>query len=135
MGDIGALKLKIVLKLILKKLVLKVWTGIKLVRSLSGGLFCCGASLSQSVQCTGYGLVNSGVAVLFPTSARDLPLSPPSLLLNEYRKKLSPGMKRLGCEADHLPACSAEFKNLWSYTRFTPSWRAHVHFKGHLFAS
>jgi hypothetical protein len=30
---------------------------------------------------------------------------------------LSPGLKRLGREDDHLPACSAKVKNAWwSYT-------------------
>jgi hypothetical protein len=27
-----------------------------------------------------------------------------------------PGVKWLGCEADHSPPCSAEVKNAWSYT-------------------
>jgi hypothetical protein len=29
---------------------------------------------------------------------------------------LSLGVKRSVCEADHLPPCSAEIKNVWSYT-------------------
>jgi hypothetical protein len=33
---------------------------------------------------------------------------------------LSPGVKRLGCEADHSPPTSAEVKKMWIYTSTTP---------------
>jgi hypothetical protein len=38
---------------------------------------------------------------------------------------LSPGVKRLGCEADHSPPSSTEVKNALSYTSIPhmPSWR------------
>jgi hypothetical protein len=40
---------------------------------------------------------------------------PPSLLCNGYR-----GVKRPGREANHLPPCSAEVKNVWSYASTPP---------------
>jgi hypothetical protein len=33
---------------------------------------------------------------------------------------LSPGIKRPGREADHLPPASAEIKNMWIYTSTPP---------------
>jgi hypothetical protein len=59
---------------------------------------------------------------LFSTASRPA-LSPRSLLPNGYRR-LSPGVKRPGREADHsLP--SVEVKNAWRYssTPSTSSWR------------
>jgi hypothetical protein len=39
---------------------------------------------------------------------------------------LSPGVKRLGHEADHTPPTSAEVRKMWIYTSTTqtPSWRS-----------
>jgi hypothetical protein len=49
---------------------------------------------------------------------------PPSLLINEYQGRFPWGVKWSGCEADHSPPCSAEFKNEWSYTSIP---RIHLH--------
>jgi len=46
---------------------------------------------------------------------------PPTEWLQEA---LTPGVKRLGREADHSPPSSAEIKNAWSYTS-TPPVRLH----------
>jgi len=45
--------------------------------------------------------------------------------MNWVTMALSPGLKRLFYEADHLPPSSAEFKNVWGYTSspHTYSWR------------
>jgi hypothetical protein len=51
---------------------------------------------------------------------------PPSLLSNGYPGALSPGVKRLGREADHSPPSSAEVKEwveLYLHSPNTPSWR------------
>jgi hypothetical protein len=65
---------------------------------------------------TGYGLDGLGS---IPGSARfffspqlpDRLWGPPSLLYNEYRGPLSPGVKRRRREADHSPPSNAEAKN------------------------
>jgi hypothetical protein len=36
----------------------------------------------------------------------------------------TPGVKQLGCEADHSPPPSAKMKNVWSYTSTPP---IHLH--------
>jgi hypothetical protein len=45
------------------------------------------------------------------------PIQPPIQWLSGA---LSPGVKRLGREADHSPPSSAEVKNAWSYTSIPP---------------
>jgi hypothetical protein len=41
------------------------------------------------------------------------PIMPP---IQWVLEALSPGVKHLGCEADHSPPTSAEVKNTWIYT-------------------
>jgi hypothetical protein len=73
---------------------------------------------------TGYGLGDRGVGARFPmesiivfSSRRpDRLWGPRSLLFSGYRGDVSPGLKRQGREADHLPPTSAEVKKLWIYT-------------------
>jgi hypothetical protein len=76
---------------------------------------------------TGYGLDDLGVRVRVPVGSRIFTSpyhpgwlrSPPNLLSNGYRGAPSPGVKRLGCEADHSPPTSVKVKKTWIYT-FTP---------------
>jgi hypothetical protein len=73
---------------------------------------------------TGYGLDGRGVGVRVPVGERffspprppDRLRGPPSLLSNGYWGLLSPGVKRPGREADHLPPTIAEVKNTCIYT-------------------
>jgi hypothetical protein len=44
------------------------------------------------------------------------PLGPTQLPIQCVPGALSPGVKRLGREADHIPPSTAEVKNVWSYT-------------------
>jgi hypothetical protein len=68
---------------------------------------------------TGYGLDDRGVGVrvpvvnsfLFPTLSRPI---------QWVTGDLSPGLKRPGREADHLPPASAEVKKTWIYTSTPP---------------
>jgi hypothetical protein len=53
--------------------------------------------------------------------------SPPSLLVNGYWKVISPGLKRLGREADHSFPSSAHVKNDRSYSSSPPSCLNGVH--------
>jgi hypothetical protein len=77
---------------------------------------------------TDYGLDDGGVGVRVPvgssifTSPRhpDRFLSPPSLLSNGYLGFFSRGVKRQGCEADHLSPTSAEDKKIWNNTSTPP---------------
>jgi hypothetical protein len=89
----------------------------------------CMASRDSAVGiATGYGLDcrRVGVQVLvrtrmFSFSRRpDRPCGPLSLLSYGYRWLSFPGVKRLGCEADHSPASSAEVKKMWLYTSTPP---------------
>jgi hypothetical protein len=67
---------------------------------------------------TDYGLDDQGVRVRVPVGSRifsspqrpDGLWGPPSLLSNEYREALSPGIKRQVSEADHSPPASAWVK-------------------------
>jgi hypothetical protein len=76
------------------------------------------AGIAQSVWRLTTGLHDRGVGVRFPLGARifsspcllDRSWRPPTFLSNEYRGALSPGIKRLGREADHSPPTSAEVK-------------------------
>jgi hypothetical protein len=52
------------------------------------------------------------------------PTQPP---IQWVQRTLSPGVKRPGCEADHLPPTSAEVKKMWVYIHplpHTSSWRS-----------
>jgi hypothetical protein len=77
---------------------------------------------------TGYGLDSRGFRVRVPVGARffssqrhpDGFWGPPSLLSNGYPGGLSPGVKRLGREADHSYPTSAEVKMTWIYTTTPP---------------
>jgi hypothetical protein len=76
---------------------------------------------------TGYGLDDRGVGVRVPVETRifsstrrpDSHCGPLSLLFTGYRG-LSPGVKRQGREADHLPPTSAEVKKMYIYTSTPP---------------
>jgi hypothetical protein len=69
---------------------------------------------------TGYGLDDRGVGIRVPVGSRifssprcpDRLWGPPSLL--------SPGVKRLGREADHSPPITAEVKKTWIYRSTSP---------------
>jgi hypothetical protein len=52
---------------------------------------------------------------LFSTSSRQA-LGPTQLPIQWVPETLSPGVKRLGHEADHSPRTSAEVKKMWIYT-------------------
>jgi hypothetical protein len=77
---------------------------------------------------TGYGLDDQEVGVRVPVWSRifssprrpDWLWGPPSFLSNGYWGALSLGVKRQGCETDHSPATSAEFKKTWIYTSTPP---------------
>jgi hypothetical protein len=66
-------------------------------------MYCIGWSRDSAVGvATGYGLDDRGVGVRVPVGTR------------------SPGVKRLGREADHSPSASAEVKKMWIYTSTPP---------------
>jgi hypothetical protein len=77
---------------------------------------------------TGYGLDDQGVGVRVPVGARfftspcrpDRLWGPPSLLSNGEPGALSPGVKRLRCEADHSPPDCALVKKMRIYTSTPP---------------
>jgi hypothetical protein len=56
-----------------------------------------------------------GFFFLLATASRPA-LRPTQSPLQWVVEVFTPGLKRLGREADHLPPPSAEFKNAWSYT-------------------
>jgi hypothetical protein len=56
---------------------------------------------------------------LFTTASRTT-LGPTQHPIQWVPGALSLGVKRPGREADHSPPCSAEFKNVWSYTSTPP---------------
>jgi len=56
---------------------------------------------------------------LFSKTSRPA-LGPTQARIQWVPRTLSPGIKRLGLEADQSPSCSAEFKSEWSYTSTTP---------------
>jgi hypothetical protein len=76
---------------------------------------------------TGYGLDGRRVGVRVPVEVRFLfslhvvqtgyGAQPP---IQWVPGTLSPGVKRPGREADHLPPTSAEVKNTWMYTSTPP---------------
>jgi hypothetical protein len=76
---------------------------------------------------TGYGMDDWEVGVRVPVGSSmfssprrpDRLWGPPNLLSDEYRRALSPGVKRPGREADHSPT-NAEVKNMWIYTSTPP---------------
>ena len=59
---------------------------------------------------------------LSPRTSRQ-PLGPTQLPAQWLSWDLSPGVKRAGCEFDHLPSSSVQVKNEWRYTSavHTPS--------------
>jgi hypothetical protein len=69
---------------------------------------------------TGYRLDNRGSGIFSPPRHPDRAWGPPSLLSNGYREAVSPGVKRLGREADHSPPASAEIKKIWICTSTHP---------------
>jgi hypothetical protein len=81
---------------------------------------------------TGYGLDNQGSRAQFLAGAGNFSLHhyvlngsgdhPASYPLGT--RGSFPGVKQLGCEADHSPPSSAEVKNAWSYTSTSP---LHLH--------
>jgi hypothetical protein len=85
-------------------------------------------SFMDSVVCiaTGYGLDDRGIGVrvtvgsrIFSTSSRPAqgPTQPP---IQWVPGALFPGVKRLGCEADHSPPASAKVKKMRIYTSTPP---------------
>jgi len=60
-----------------------------------------------------WGLITERTGI-FPLTTTDQLWGSPSLLSNRYWGALSPGVKWLGHEADHLAPSSAEDKNAWS---------------------
>jgi hypothetical protein len=75
---------------------------------------------------TGYGLSDRGVGVQVPlrselSSTSSRPALGPTQFLTEWvTLPLSPGIKRLGREADHVPPTSADVKKTWIYTSTPP---------------
>ena len=94
LGDIGVnKKIKIILKWNLKKLALKVWTRIKWVRSVSGGLYLLGSRvilvgtvyrLRARQQWSCGSIPGRKQRLNSPPKRADRSCVPPSLLLNEY---------------------------------------------------
>jgi hypothetical protein len=75
---------------------------------------------------TGYRLEDRGVGVRVPVGSRIIStFSRPALDPTEPPIQWVPGalsteLKRLGREADHSPATSAEVKKIWIYTSIPP---------------
>jgi hypothetical protein len=77
---------------------------------------------------TGYWLDGQGVGVLSPCGVKNFHFSMSSrpavgstqLTIQWVPGALSPGVKRLGREADHSPPTSAELKKMWVYTSTPP---------------
>jgi hypothetical protein len=65
---------------------------------------------------TGYRLHNRGVGVRV-LGGQEFSTQPP---IKRVSGALSPGVKRLGREADHSPPTSAEVKKMWTYTSTIP---------------
>jgi hypothetical protein len=74
----------------------------------------------------GYGLHDrgfesrEGLGIFLFTTVSRLALGPIQSPIQWVAGALSLGIKRSGCEADHLPPYSAEVKNVWSYTSTFP---------------
>jgi hypothetical protein len=77
---------------------------------------------------TGYGLDDRGVAVPVLVGAKNFLFSTPSkpalgstqLRIYWLPGAFSPGVERLGCEADHSLQISAEVKKMWIYASTPP---------------
>jgi hypothetical protein len=75
---------------------------------------------------TGYGLDDRGVGVRVLVGSRMFStLSRPALGSTQpcvqcVPGDLSPGVKRAGCETDHLPPTSAKVKKMWIYISIPP---------------
>jgi hypothetical protein len=61
-----------------------------------------------------------GLGIFLFTTASRTDLGPTQPPIQWVPGALSLGVKRLRCEADHSPPCSAEVKNEWSYTSTPP---------------
>jgi hypothetical protein len=100
-------------------------TGIHLIRNTT--FILKGGRISVVGRAKGYGLDDLGVRVRVPVGSRMFSTSSrPALEPTQPRIQwapgaLSPGVKRPGLEADHLPVTSVEVKNMWIYVS-TPSY-------------
>jgi hypothetical protein len=90
-------------------------------------IYICGRPTAVGIP-TGYGQDAQGVGVRVAVGAEFVSSSlrpdrfkgPPSLLSNGYCGDISPGVMRLGCEADHSPRTSDEIKKTWIHTCTPP---------------
>jgi hypothetical protein len=75
-----------------------------------------------------YGLDDREVGIKSPSRIKNFLFSKSSRLalrstqspIKSVPGALSPGVKRLGCEADHSPPTSVEVKKVWIYTSTAP---------------
>jgi hypothetical protein len=78
------------------------------------------APIDKALWWIGYMLNNLGIFVRFSTGTRGFSLlQSANIGSGNHPASYSmgtPGIKRLGCEADHLPLSSADVKNEWTYT-------------------
>jgi hypothetical protein len=68
---------------------------------------------------TGLRTGRSGLRITEGAERQNRLWGPPSLLFKAYRDS-SLGVRRLGCDIAHLPSCSTEVRNEWSYTSTSP---------------